>query len=105
MTIAAELQIPLAEAIRALRRELVEAVREGEDEELRFALGDIDLELQVEVSKEAGGEAGIAFWLVTIGGKASRTSGTTHTIRLSLSPVSATGEDLIVRSQVKGRPD
>jgi len=53
VTIAAELQIPLAEAIRALRRELVEAVREGEDEEVRFALGDIDLELQVEVSKEA----------------------------------------------------
>ena len=79
--IAAEIQIPVAEAIRALRRELGRAVREGEDEDVRFALGDIELELQVDVSKEAGGEAGIAFWLVTIGGKASRTSGTTHTIR------------------------
>jgi hypothetical protein len=104
-TIAAELQIPLADAIRALRRELVEAVRQPKDEEVRFALGPIDLELQVEVSKEAGGEAGIDFWLVTIGGKGSRTQATTHTVKLSLSPVSATGEGLVVHSQVEGRPD
>jgi Trypsin-co-occurring domain 2 len=38
-------------------------VRQGKDEEVRFALGPVELELQVEVSKEAGGEAGIAFWL------------------------------------------
>jgi hypothetical protein len=83
---------------------LIEAVRQGGDEDVRFALGDVELELQVQVSREAGGEAGIAFWLVTIGGKASRTSGTTHTIRLTLSPVSATGESLVVRSHVSGRP-
>jgi NTP-dependent ternary system trypsin peptidase co-occuring protein len=104
-TIAAELHIPLAHAIRALRRELVEAVRQGTDEEVKFALGPVELELQVEASKEAGGQAGIAFGLVTIGGKGSRSSATTHTIKLSLSPVSATGEGLIVRSQVEGRPD
>jgi hypothetical protein len=80
-------------------------VRQGKDEEVRFALGPVELELQVEVSKEAGGEAGIAFWLVTIGGKGSRTSTTTHTVKLSLSPVSATGEGLVVHSQVEGRPD
>jgi hypothetical protein len=80
-------------------------VRQADDEDVRFALGDVELELQVEVSKEAGGEGGIGFWLVTVGGKATRTSGTTHTIRLTLSPVSATGEDLIVRSRVTGRPD
>jgi Trypsin-co-occurring domain 2 len=104
-TIPAELQIPLAQAIRALRAELVEAVRQGKDEEVKFALGPVELELQVQVSKEAGGEAGIAFWLVTIGGRGSRTSGTTHTVKLSLSPVDASGAGLIVSSGVEGRPD
>jgi hypothetical protein len=102
-SIAAEIRIPLAEAVRALRRELVEAVRQAEGEEIKFALGPVELELQVEVSNETGGAAGIAFWLVTIGGKASRTAATTHTIRLNLSPVSATGP-IEIRSQVEDRP-
>ena len=102
----AELRIPLSEAIRALRRELVEAVREGEGEELRFALGPVELELQLEVSKEAGGEAGIAFWLVTVGAKGSRTQATTHTVRLTLAPIGPSGEkDVVVRSRVAERPE
>ena len=102
----AELRIPLSEAIRALRRELVEAVREGEAEELRFALGPVELELKLEVSKEAGGEAGIAFWLVTVGAKGSRTQATTHTVRLTLTPIGPSGEkDVVVRSRVAERPE
>ncbi len=103
---ATELQIPLAEAIRALRGELVAAVREAEGEEVRFALGPVELELQLEVSKEAGGEAGIAFWVVTIAGKGSRTEATTHTVKLTLTPVGPSGEaDLVVRDEVGARPD
>jgi hypothetical protein len=101
--IAADIRIPLAEAVRALRRELVEAVRQAEGEEIKFALGPVQLELQVEVSNETGGEAGIAFWLVSIGAKASRASATTHSIKLSLSPVSATGP-IEILSQVEERP-
>lgn len=102
----AELRIPLSEAIRALRRELVEAVREGEGEELRFALGPVELELQLEVSKEAGGEASIAFWLVTVGAKGSRTQATTHTVSLTLTPIGPSGEkDVVVRSRVAERPE
>lgn len=100
------MHIPLAEAIRALRRELTAAVREGGGEEVRFALGPVDLEFQVEVSKEAGGEAGIAFWLLTIGAKGTRTSGTAHTVRLSLTPVGPSGEErVIVHSEEVVRPD
>ena len=100
-----EVNIPLAEAIRALRAELVAAARQGRDEEVRFALGPVELELQVEVSKEAAADAGVKFWLVSVGGRGSRTAATTHTVRLSLSPVSATGDDLIVRSDVAEQPE
>lgn len=103
-----DVDIPLSRAIQALRRELVAAVQEGEDQEVRFALGPIELEFQVELSREAGGEAGIKFWVVSLGGKGSRTSGTTHTVRLSLSPVLASeaGRDipLVVGSDQVRRP-
>jgi hypothetical protein len=97
----AELQIPLAQAIRALRREILAAIREGEDKDLRFGLGPIELELQLAISREAGGEAGIAFWVVTIGGKGSRTSATTHTVKLVLMPPG----DVQVASPVSAQPE
>ena len=98
-----EMGIPLADAVRALRRELEVAVRQAEDEEIKFALGPVDLELQVEVSNGIEGEAGISFWLVSLGGRASRTAATTHTVRLHLSPVGAT-DQVLIRSEVEDRP-
>jgi Trypsin-co-occurring domain 2 len=102
------IQIPLADGIRALRRELVAAVAEGEGEQVRFALGPVELELQVEMARERGGEGGIKFWVVSLGGKGSRSSGATHTVRLSLTPTLAADADrdvpLIVGSQQVQRP-
>jgi hypothetical protein len=102
-----EVGIPLANAIRSLRRELVAAVQEGQDEDVRFALGPIELELQVEITREAGGDAKIGFWVISFGGSAGRSSGTSHTVRLSLSPVLASEAGdvpLVVGSDVVKRP-
>lgn len=79
--------IPLAVAVRALRGELLDAVRAGEGEPLRFALGPIELELQVQTTCEGSLETGIKFWLVSVGAKGARSSEATHTVRLSLTPV------------------
>jgi hypothetical protein len=100
--------IPLASAIRALRAELQAAVRAGGGEDLRFALGPVELELQVQAGSEGGGEAGIKFWLLSAGAKASRSSSATHTVRLSLTPVRVDangGEDLdvLVASELEER--
>jgi hypothetical protein len=84
--------VPLAGAIRQLRAELTEAMRQGQGEELRFALGDIELELQLQVSQEAKGDAGIRFWLVSLGGSASASRGSTHSLRLTLTPETAEGK-------------
>ncbi len=65
--------------IRALRTELGEAVRAQTAEEIGFALGPVELELRVELSQGARGEAGIKFWLVSIGGKRARSSANTQT--------------------------
>jgi hypothetical protein len=100
--VAPQLEIPLARAIQSLRRELLDAVAEGEGSELRFSLGPVELELQLEVSTELGGEAGAGFWVLKAGGKASRSDTTTHTLRLTLKPVD---EDFTVRSEVQDRPE
>jgi Trypsin-co-occurring domain 2 len=102
-----DVRIPLASAIRSLRRELVAAVQAGQDEDVRFALGPIELELQVEMTREAGGDAKIGFWVVALGGRAGGSSGTSHTVRLSLSPVLASeagDAPLVVGSEAVRRP-
>jgi hypothetical protein len=80
----------------------------GEGEELRFALGPVELELQVEAASEGGGEAGIKFWLVSATAKGGRSSRSTHTVRLSLTPVrvDALGvqdRDVLIASDVERR--
>jgi hypothetical protein len=101
--------VPLASFIRALRRELVEAVKEGNEQEVRFALGPIELELQVEVSSTGGGEAGVKFWLIALGGKAERMSGRTQTLRLTMTPVVGSNvpgdKPLLVGSEQIRRPE
>jgi hypothetical protein len=100
--------IPLASAIRALRAELQEAMTVGEGAQLRFALGAIELELQVQAASEGAGEGSIKFWVVSIGGKGARSSQATHTLRLSLTPirVGAGGDrdvDVLVASDLEPR--
>lgn len=87
--------VPLAGAIRTLRSELLSAMRQGEAEELRFGLGPVELELGFEVSTEGGGEAGIKFWLVSVGGSGKRASSTAHTVKLVLEPIAPPGKQQV----------
>ena len=97
----ADVEIPLAEAIQALRSELVAAAQAAEGESLRFALGPITLEFQFVISREVGGEGGIKFWVVSLTGKGSQISAATHTVKLTLTPA---GGDVLVKSDVRERP-
>jgi Trypsin-co-occurring domain 2 len=96
-----QVQVPLVEAVRALRREIVEASRVAEDEEVKFRLGPIELEFALELSREAGAEGGLKFWVVSLGGKATQGSATTHTVKLVLTPV---GGDVLIGDRVAKEP-
>jgi len=84
-------RLGLAEALAALRQELTSAMTAGAGERVRFELGTVEMEFQLELSKERGGEAGVKFWVVTLGGKGSTTSGSTHRVTLQLTPRGADG--------------
>ena len=97
-----ETRVGLAAAIQELRKELVAAIAEGDDADLRFALGPVELELELELTNQREGQAGIAAWVLTAGGKTSRGETSTHTIRLTLTPVGPGGKpsDVIIRDRV-----
>jgi hypothetical protein len=78
--------VELAQVIGQLRRELSAAMRDGEGEDLRFELGPVELELTVAVSKEAGPNAKVRFWVIELGAEGTVASQATQRITLTLDP-------------------
>ncbi|HME85069.1 MAG TPA: trypco2 family protein [Roseiarcus sp.] len=66
----------LVNVLAALRAQLVEARRQGENADLRFSLEDIEVELTFQVSTDANAKGGVKFWVVTadVGGKVASES-------------------------------
>jgi hypothetical protein len=82
--------IPLAEAISALRTQLAEAQRQGRDQEIRFEVGDVEVEFQVVVEREAEAGGKIGFRLFGLGSEATAggklADARTQMIKLTLTP-------------------
>lgn len=72
-----------AEAIEALRSELLVAMDAGAKEPVRFVVEPVELTVQAAVSKDANGKIG---WTV-LGLGSSVGSATTQTLKLTLTPV------------------
>ena len=89
-------KIGLAEAIENLRQELKEATEQGKDQELRLLVDGIELELEIEISKEGGSQGKVSFNLfgsgaeVGVAGQMGKTRA--HRIKLSLRPKPPGGE-------------
>jgi hypothetical protein len=81
-----EIDVPLAALVETLRQELTEAIGEGANKDLHFGLGDIELELQVGVSRRGGVEGGIRISVLTLGATRGVDRTSTHTLRLVLHP-------------------
>ncbi len=79
----ADATVGLADAIAALRKELLAAVAEGEDAAMRFRLAPVELSMQVAVTKDAEGKIG--WHVLGLGG--SYSSAVTQTLALRLEPV------------------
>jgi Trypsin-co-occurring domain 2 len=95
---------PLADAIKRLRDELMRAAAEGADKAVRFRLGPIKLDLEVAASYSGGGEAGVRWYLISLGAKTEVSRSRTHTIHLELQPVGLDGQDLLVGARADEEP-
>jgi hypothetical protein len=78
---------PLSKVLIQLRKDLLDAQKEGEGRDLRFVVRDVEVELQVVATAEAEVGGGVRVWVLSAegGGKAGET--VTQTLRLKLGPV------------------
>jgi len=84
-----KIEIPLGEMIETLRQELQVAQAKGSGQPIAFEIENVELELQIAVSRKKSGDGKIAFWVLSIGGGLENSGETTHRVKLSLSPVSS----------------
>lgn len=96
--------VPLAEAIEALRAQLSAAITAGADSELRFEVSELTLDLEVAMTTAGQGRAGIRFWLVDFGAKAEHTNAATHRVTLKLRPVDAVGRAIKLSDAGRAKP-
>jgi hypothetical protein len=89
--------VTLAEAIRNLREQLVEATAEGKDSAIRFVPNSVEVELSITFNKEAEAGGGFKlFSLVDLSGKAKVGDQATHRIKLALQPVGRDGKPTLI---------
>jgi hypothetical protein len=88
-------KLSLKDTIGAIRRELTESIRAAQGEELRFEVGEIELEFEVEVERTTEGTGGVKFWVVELGGKVGGSSSVTHRVSMHIKPVSSDGAPVI----------
>jgi hypothetical protein len=100
-----ESDIPLAKAIADLRAELLKAVSEGKNHDLRFKLDPVELELSIGMTYKGGANAGVKFWVVEIGAKGEVERAGSHKLKLKLTPVDRDGNQFMVRDTVEKMPD
>ena len=90
--------VELSKMLASLRTELSKAQLEGEGKDVKFAVEDVELELQLTVTEEGGGKAGVKFWVVSAEAAGKEISQSVQKIKLKLTPEPAgeAGESLKV---------
>jgi Tfp pilus assembly PilM family ATPase len=101
----AEVRIPLAQTIEAVRRELAESVRSAACADIQFPVGEVTLEFQVGVTKAGEGSIGVNVWVVEMGAGGSHSRETAQTVTISLgAPVDQQGRPIKVSSLSSDKP-
>ena len=78
----------LADAIEALRNELIDAMNRGADKPMRFTLEPIELTVEVVVTKDAHGKIG--WQVLEFGGSVEKER--TQTLKVKLTPLWKTAD-------------
>jgi hypothetical protein len=91
------MDIPLVDAVAAVRDELLEAAARGVGQDVTFAVGPVEMEFEVEAREDARAKGGFRLWAVTAGGEAAASRGHRHRVTFTLTPRSAQGGDLLIR--------
>jgi hypothetical protein len=77
-------KVGLRETLEALRVELSESILVSEDKQIRFEVGEIELEVQFVVEQSKEGKGGLKFWVVEMGGGVTNKDTITHRIKVTV---------------------
>lgn len=96
------MEIELADAVRALRDELVSAAAQaGPEQEIGFRVGPIELEFTVELRVDASVKTGFKAWVLSADASGGVARGRTQKVKVTVTPTSRDGKDLVIA----GNPD
>ena len=84
---ADEYKVPLAKVLNNLRSELQVLQEQQDGDNLQFIVEGAEIELQVGITAEGGGEVGVNWWVYTAKGQASIARESTQRVTLKLLPV------------------
>ncbi|WP_329501461.1 trypco2 family protein [Kitasatospora herbaricolor] len=88
--------IELADAVAAVRDELLEAAARGVGQDVVFKVGPVELEFAVELKADTKVKAGFKAWVVDASVAAGASRASTHRVKVTLQPQKADGGDLLV---------
>ncbi|KUJ67565.1 hypothetical protein ACZ90_27365 [Streptomyces albus subsp. albus] len=83
------MDIELADAVQAVRDELVTAAARAAGQDIAFELGDIGMEFTVELRRETKGTGRVKAWVLDAGADHTRARTRTHTISFTLKAIDA----------------
>ena len=87
--------LDLADAVGLLRRQIAEAQGRAADADLRFVVGEIRMEFELELARTRGGSGELRFAVGSAGLRRERSSHTVQRVSLTLRPEQASGDVLI----------
>lgn len=90
--------VELTAAIEQIRAQLADAMEKGKGAPLSFRPGPVELEFEVAFSATGGGEFGVKAYVLSIGAKGEVSREVTNRVKLSLTPVGPTGDDILIGS-------
>jgi hypothetical protein len=90
------MEIELADAVAAVREELMSAAGRGSGQEIAFAVGPIEMEFTVELRADAKAKAGFKAWVMSADVEAGVARGRSHRVKVTLTPKGRDGGDLLI---------
>ncbi|TXS42258.1 hypothetical protein EAO75_33250 [Streptomyces sp. uw30] len=96
-------RIELADAVQAVRDELITAAARSAGQDVTFEVGDIELEFSVELHKEVTGGVKVKAWVMEAGVDGGGGTTRTHRVAVTLRALdSRTGQPWKVRNESRG---
>jgi NTP-dependent ternary system trypsin peptidase co-occuring protein len=98
-------RIGLADAIEALHADLLIAAERATEHDFHFAIGSVDLEFQIGITKSADVKTGLRVWVVELGAGGAVAKESVQRIHVTLqAPVDENGNPVLVGRDLNRKP-